>query len=85
MKEIMIDCAVLTDREVLHQTLERELGFPSWYGRNLDALYDCLTELHEPVTVVLTGLDTLQNYGKKLYRVFLDAARENGNLTIVCQ
>lgn len=21
------------------------LGFPGWYGRNLDALYDCLTDL----------------------------------------
>lgn len=29
--------------QVLH-TLGRDLAFPSWYGHNLDALYDCLTD-----------------------------------------
>lgn len=42
------------------------LGFPDWYGSNLDALHDCLTDPdwqgpgHSKGTiVVLTGLETL--------------------------
>jgi len=85
MKEVILDCAVLTDRETLHQILERELGFPSWYGRNLDALYDCLTEVHEPVQITLQNLDSLMNYGKKLLRVLQDAAVENENIHVLIE
>lgn len=85
MKEVILDCAALTDRETLHETLERELEFPSWYGRNLDALHDCLTELHEPVQITLQSLDSLMNYGRKLLRVLQDAAAENENIHIQCQ
>lgn len=28
------------------------LGFPDWYGRNLDALWDCLTDLDAPTALV---------------------------------
>ncbi|MGY4721289.1 barstar family protein [Naumannella cuiyingiana] len=31
------------------------LGFPDWYGRNLDALADCLTDLAAPTALVLAG------------------------------
>ena len=85
MREVILDCAALTDRETLHETLERELGFPSWYGRNLDALHDCLTDLHEPVQITLQNLDSLMNYGTRLLRVFQAAAAENENIHIQCQ
>ena len=84
MKEVVLNCAVLTNRETLHETLERELGFPSWYGRNLDALYDCLTDVGEPVCIALQNLDSLMNYGTRLLRVFRAAAAENENIQIQC-
>ena len=28
------------------------LDFPAWYGRNLDALWDCLTDLRKPTALV---------------------------------
>jgi hypothetical protein len=31
--------------EVVLDNIARDLGFPEWYGRNLDALKDCLTDL----------------------------------------
>ena len=27
------------------KAMKRDLGFPDWFGDNLDALYDCLTDL----------------------------------------
>jgi RNAse (barnase) inhibitor barstar len=43
--------------------LGRDLGFPDWYGANLDALGDCLTDFswHEAPGYVITiaGADTL--------------------------
>lgn len=35
--------------------LGRGLGFPSWYGGNLDAAWDCLTDISDPVQVLWTG------------------------------
>lgn len=46
--------------EVLHE-LGRALGFPAWYGGNLDALHDCLTDPDwhpkRGVVVLITGLE----------------------------
>ena len=64
----------------LHNYLCNQLRFPAWYGRNLDALYDCLTDLTE-VTVFLRNpgdmTGALGDYGDKVLRVFRDAAEEN--------
>lgn len=41
------------DREPdVHAWLQQKLGLPEWYGRNLDALWDCLTGYMEtPFTI----------------------------------
>ena len=43
-KEYIIDLRGVYSREELHDRIEEELPVPGWYGRNLDALYDILTE-----------------------------------------
>lgn len=35
------------------------LKLPSWYGRNLDALWDCLTDLSAPTALVWSGWEDL--------------------------
>src|SRR5258708_37168499 len=45
---IRIDAARLTDAAGLHAALDEAFGFAPAYGRNLDALVDCLTYLEEP-------------------------------------
>ena len=52
MRELRIDCRQLTDREGTHTYLQRVLPLPEHYGRNLDALYDCLTEMPDTVLVL---------------------------------
>ena len=49
--EIILDSRTVDSRETLHQRLSELLHLPAWYGRNLDALHDCLTELREPVAL----------------------------------
>ena len=44
MKKVIIDMKSWKDRESAHESLKEELGFPDWYGKNADALYDLLTE-----------------------------------------
>ena len=37
----------------LHAALARALGFPDWYGANLDALADCLRDVPEDGVLLL--------------------------------
>ena len=39
-----IDLREAGDRAGLHRLLQRELALPDWYGHNLDALHDILSE-----------------------------------------
>jgi RNAse (barnase) inhibitor barstar len=47
MTIIRIDARRLTDAAGLHSTLAEAFGFPEFYGKNLDALIDCLTHLDD--------------------------------------
>ncbi|WP_211357244.1 barstar family protein [Nocardioides rubriscoriae] len=40
-----VDGAHVATAPELHDALAAALGFPDWYGRNLDALHDCLGDL----------------------------------------
>lgn len=74
MEQITLCCTGLENRESLHEALAKALGFPDWYGGNLDALYDCLTDLDQPVHLHLTGWETLPDWRDGFAAVFHDAA-----------
>ena len=81
---VILDCERLLHRRPAHAYLQEALGFPAYYGKNLDALFDCLTDLCD-CTVVLRGRDALAcsgGYGARILRVFEDAARANPHLTL---
>ena len=88
MKELLLDAETLYTREQLHDVLTKVCGFPSDYGRNLDALYDLLTAYpaarltlrHPEMLVVHLG-----NYGELVLRVLADAAAENPAFTLNVQ
>lgn len=86
MKKILIDCTKITSPGVLHETLARELCFPEWYGNNLDALADCLSEICEETELVLLHWqaldDRLGDYAGKAVFVCHSISEENPNLRV---
>lgn len=82
--EYRIDCAVVTDRKEFHRLLSQTLSFPEWYGNNLDALYDCLTDLREPVHLILENWDSLSPALRCFRAVLEEAELENPCLVITC-
>ncbi|MBO2517594.1 MAG: hypothetical protein CW338_10070, partial [Clostridiales bacterium] len=44
-EQVWLDCAGWQDKEQIHAALKDALHFPDWYGKNLDALHDMLTEM----------------------------------------
>ena len=84
VKTFYIDCSQLRDKAAAHEYLARTLALPAYYGRNLDALYDCLTALG-PCALVLSGAEALRRehgYGEKILDTLLDAAGDNAALRI---
>ena len=81
MKEFYIDCTGL-GKEDLHRVLAETLDFPEWYGNNLDALHDALTEIGEDVRLTLVHFDDMKNCCRGFLRVFTDAVEENLHLTV---
>ena len=73
MKEITLDCCQITDEAQLHQALFSALSLPEWYGHNLDALFDCLTELEEDTHLILKNWKHT-SYSNSFESVFADAA-----------
>ncbi|HEU0202828.1 MAG TPA: barstar family protein [Burkholderiaceae bacterium] len=80
---IWADLDALTERKALLKAIGRAFEFPQWYGANLDALYDCLTDLPDrngPVgyVIVLDGLPSgeARENAESVLDVFRDAAEE---------
>ena len=48
MPVIVIPTGEINDWETFHTVFQRELGFPEFYGRNMDAWIDCLLSVDEP-------------------------------------
>ena len=77
---ILCDFERLGTPEAVYDYLTRELAFPAYFGRNLDALHDCLTDISAPTRLVLTGASAPA--AQRFLPVFRDAAKRNRNLSV---
>lgn len=78
--EVILDLTRLTDRMHAHIYLQEQFGFPEWYGRNLDALYDCLTEYPPCRVVLINGHVSCEGCAAAILETILDAAAVNPDL-----
>lgn len=86
MKTVTLALAKMRSVRQLHHYLRAQLELPDYYGENLDALYDCLTEVCEPVILkipqAVAADSELGWYGQRLLLVMQDAAAANPNLQV---
>ena len=89
MKSIVIDGEIIKDAKGLHYQLAEKLSFPEWYGNNLDALHDCLTDINEPTEIELTNFGALKlnlgNYYERFIKVLIDCIEQNPNISVLLQ
>lgn len=87
MRTIVLDGAYMTDKDAAYAYLAKRLGFPSYFGKNLDALYDMMTEPCPQTQLVIyhkeTMLKNLGYYGQRILDTMRDALRVNANLMLV--
>jgi len=86
MTELILDGAAVADREDLHARMAKGLCFPEYYGGNLDALHDCLSEIGEETIIRVidpVSLErTLGPYAWRFLKVLCYTAAEAPELKI---
>ena len=80
-KIIEINCSDWTNLNSIHRSLSKELSFPDYYGNNLDALNDCLSDVEIPgegLVVVLKHFDIVQReIGLNIADIFANNSRRH--------
>ncbi len=79
MEEYVVDFSGVTDKESFHACLKKSLPLPEWYGENLDALYDSLTELDDACIYFKNcgqAAASLADYYNSFLNVIADAQME---------
>lgn len=83
---IQLDGKLITSKAALHDLLQQSFSFPDYYGRNLDALYDLLTEISVPTEIQIINVDMLQQqlgaYGAAFLVTLHQAAENSPHLNI---
>ena len=80
------DCA---DWAALHDRIRKTFGFPAYYGRNWDAMWDCLRDVYFPAVprcIVVEDLvampEDLQYCSDTLREIFADLQAEYPWVTV---
>lgn len=84
MVDIRLEGEKMTDENAVHRHIAKRLDFSDDYGKNLDALWEELTDLDENMIITLydtsSMLDHLGQFGYDLLDTFEDAARANHHI-----
>ena len=84
MIKIELDLHGIGNPKDVHRYLAAAMDFPEYYGNNLDALYDCLTEICDDTCVGIQGMGAIKDerFAIMLRKVFEDAEDANPHLCV---
>jgi ribonuclease inhibitor len=86
MKTICLALNKFSTPKNVHPYLKEKLAFPSYFGNNLDALYDVLSTYHEPLTICIHCGHTAvaQNpQWQSFLHLLHDVSKENPRIQII--
>ena len=78
---VVLDGQYLSDRLTAHDYLKEQLQLPNYYGKNLDALYDLLTERGVTTEIQLIHSSQLNDCGRRIINTIMDCAKNNPAIT----
>ncbi|MBE6038131.1 MAG: ribonuclease inhibitor [Anaerofustis stercorihominis] len=82
MKLRIIDCKKFTDKNSAHEEIMQAMEFPGYYGKNLDALWDMLTEITDDTLILLVNSSYAAEDTENIIHLFREAEEENPRLRI---
>ncbi|MBQ8638797.1 MAG: barstar family protein [Lachnospiraceae bacterium] len=75
METLVLNLALMDSISDVHRMLKDNPEFPSYYGNNLDALFDVLSTWSKPLTIELVMDEEIK--WRRLMRVLQDVCEEN--------
>ena len=73
---IKLDLETVRSMEEFHDLAVRQFSFPSYYGRNLDAFWDCITDVLGQTRVQITGYSSLEPALREKIDQYIDLLRD---------
>lgn len=86
MEKILLDFRSTETPAQVQEHLAERFHFPGYYGKNLDAFYDCLTDITDDVCVGVfeyEGKRQVDQYLSRVKQVLRDAQRDNPHICVI--
>lgn len=84
MKIVLLNGEKMTSKKNTFLHIKYKLNQPSFYGNNLDALWDILSSINEPINIILYNkvfMDKyLGEYANSIIEVFQESANSKDNI-----
>jgi ribonuclease inhibitor len=78
----LVDLLGVDSRQALHDALARDLELPEYYGRNLDALGDCLGEMPAGTRILILHSRKASEAIPAYYQGFKQVCADQAHLRI---
>ena len=89
MDKVILNGKRMITKEKTHAYLKRKFDFPTYYGKNLDALWDLLSVWDKELEIVIINkadiIKNLEGYGNSLLKLFDELDEENRNIKVRVQ
>ena len=82
MNNITLKLNKFSEKNEIHNYLKKKMICPDYFGGNLDALYDCLTDISAD-TAIDIRYDVENDLQKAVLEVFSNAVAANTHLAII--
>jgi len=69
-----IDCDMVTDWDSFHAVSALVFEFPDYYGRNMDAWIDCVSDFDSPVVIQLERAESFRNRRPEIYAAIVEGS-----------
>ena len=73
-----VDFEGVNSRYTMYDKIKNGLDFPDYFGCNLDAIWDCLTDMvYHGVTITLDNFDLMEKYDKNMSEKLLEVFKRS--------
>jgi RNAse (barnase) inhibitor barstar len=74
MKKYIIDASKILDWASFHDVFAKQFEFPAYYGRNMDAWNDCMSDLGECVAIQINNVSMLKEKNREIYDSIIECS-----------
>ena len=86
-RAVIIDISGIASKKTLHRVLRAHLDLPEYYGNNLDALHDCLTDGVQGIRLAFINTEApkpgMESYMTSLRNMLKEVSEERQDIEVL--